>query len=143
MKKLLIVAFVAIFATAFVSCNKDKGEEKLIGTEWTYVDNSVMDFMGVPVNINLDATMTFADINNGSLASHVIMSAEGMGELANETLTEAFTYSFDGEKGVLTIPATDEDPEINAELTLIDETHLQLSETTEGETTTMTFTKKK
>ena len=111
MKKTLFVALLACFTLVFTSCNKEK---TLPGTSWkthTVVDQDMtVEGITAHLNMTIDGTMKFIDATNGSmtLASSGTISAMGMSfPMDSEAETTAFTYTFDGENGTITV--TDED----------------------------------
>jgi hypothetical protein len=103
MKKTLFVALLACFTLMFASCNKEK---ELAGTNWKTHTTTSQSIAMATVNMTIDGTMKFTDATKGTitLTANGTMEAMGMSEnLDEETMTSDFTYTFDGEKGVMTI----------------------------------------
>ena len=103
------MTFVACFAMMFASCQKDL---ELSGTTWKahQVFNETTTIEGVTgtVDMTIDCTLKFADATTGSLSLTMSGSITAMGmtlPIPQETLSDNFTYTFDGENGVLS--ATD------------------------------------
>ena len=63
MKKLLLVAFVAVFAFATTSCKKEKG---LDGTTWKYHMSETETIQGMVMSVTMDATLNFVDETNAA-----------------------------------------------------------------------------
>ena len=106
MKKTLFVALLACFTMMFASCNKEK---ELNGTSWKThtVVNQDMNMEGITATLNMtiDGTLKFTDATNGSMTLTTSGSMTAMGmtfPMDESTETESFTYTFDGESGVLT-----------------------------------------
>ncbi|MBQ6068648.1 MAG: hypothetical protein IJK84_04020 [Bacteroidales bacterium] len=112
MKKTLFVALLACFTMMFASCNKEK---ELTGTSWkTHTDTTqqmTMEGITATMHMVIDGTMKFSDATNGSLTLTTSgeMSAMGMSfPIEEETETQAFTYTFDGEAGTITVSDDEE-----------------------------------
>lgn len=107
MKKVLLLTFVACVAMMFGSCQK---EVELSGTTWKahQTINQTLTMEGVTgtVDMTLDCMMKFADATTGSLDITMGGTVAAMGmtiPVPTQTSTQAFTYTFDGEReGVLT-----------------------------------------
>ena len=90
----------------FASCNKEK---ELNGTNWKThtVVNQEMTMQGIAATLNMtiDGTLKFTDATNGTMTLTTSGSMTAMGmtfPMDESTDTETFTYTFDGENGVLT-----------------------------------------
>lgn len=106
MKKLFLMTFVACFAMMFASCEK---EVELNGTTWKAHDTMSQQIteMGMTIDATMtyDCTLKFADATTGTLTMTFSGTASLMGQsfpIPEETSTESFNYTFDGEAGVLT-----------------------------------------
>ena len=106
MKKTLFIALLACFTMMFASCNKEK---ELNGTNWKThtVVNQEMTMQGIAATLNMtiDGTLKFTDATNGTMTLTTSGSMTAMGmtfPMDESTDTETFTYTFDGENGVLT-----------------------------------------
>lgn len=84
MKKYLFLALMTFVMVGFVSCSKDKLE----GTTWKATISETED----DYTFTMDLTIAFTSDKEGTMT----MSAMGFTE------SEQFTYTFDGEKGVMT-----------------------------------------
>ena len=110
MKKVLLMTFVACFAMMFASCQKDL---ELSGTTWKahQVINETSTIEGITgtVDMTMDCTLIFADATTGTLSITMSGSVSVMGipvmTFPADTYSDNFTYTFDGENGVLS--ATD------------------------------------
>ncbi|MCQ2279129.1 MAG: hypothetical protein MJZ62_07500 [Bacteroidales bacterium] len=136
MKKLLLVAFVAVFAFATTSCKKEKG---LDGTTWKYHMSETETIQGMVMSVTMDATLNFVDETNGTLAIDGEMAIDGQ-VLDKNSSTEKFTYTFDSETGKGTMTNVVENANEQAEtieFTRTDDTHISI--VAEGQS--MVFTK--
>lgn len=136
MKKLLLVAFVAVFAFATTSCKKEKG---LDGTTWKCHMEESETVQGMVLSVTMDATLNFADETNGTLSMTGAMAIDGQ-TLQTQNDTEKFTYTFDSEtgKGTLTnVPENANEEVETIEFTKTDDTHISIN--IEGQA--MVFTK--
>lgn len=136
MKKLLLVAFVAVFAFATTSCKKEKG---LDGTTWKYHMSETETIQGMVMSVTMDATLNFVDETNGTLAIDGEMAIDGQVPDKNSS-TEKFTYTFDSETGKGTMTNVVENANEQAEtieFTRTDDTHISI--VAEGQS--MVFTK--
>lgn len=136
MKKLLLVAFVAVFAFATTSCKKEKG---LDGTTWKYHMSETETIQGMVMSVTMDATLNFVDETNGTLAIDGEMAVDGQ-VLDKNSSTEKFTYTFDSETGKGTMTNVVENANEQAEtieFTRTDDTHISI--VAEGQS--MVFTK--
>lgn len=136
MKKLLLVAFVAVFAFATTSCKKEKG---LDGTTWKYHMSETETIQGMVMSVTMDATLNFVDETNGTLAIDGEMAVDGQ-VLSKNSSTEKFTYTFDSETGKGTMTNVVENANEQAEtieFTRTDDTHISI--VAEGQS--MVFTK--
>ncbi len=136
MKKLLLVAFVAVFAFATTSCKKEKG---LDGTTWKYHMSETETIQGMVMSVTMDATLNFADETNGTLTVDGEMAIDGQ-VLDKNSSTEKFTYTFDSETGKGTMTNVVENANEQAEtieFTRTDDTHISI--VAEGQS--MVFTK--
>lgn len=136
MKKLLLVAFVAVFAFATTSCKKEKG---LDGTTWKYHMSETETIQGMVMSVTMDATLNFADETNGTLTVDGEMAIDGQ-VLGKNSSTEKFTYTFDSETGKGTMTNVVENANEQAEtieFTRTDDTHISI--VAEGQS--MVFTK--
>ena len=136
MKKLLLVAFVAVFAFATTSCKKEKG---LDGTTWKYHMSETETIQGMVMSVTMDATLNFADETNGTLTVDGEMAIDGQ-VLDKNSSTEKFTYTFDSETGKGTMTNVVENANEQAEtieFTRTDDTHVSI--VAEGQS--MVFTK--
>lgn len=136
MKKLLLVAFVAVFAFATTSCKKEKG---LDGTTWKYHMSETETIQGMVMSVTMDATLNFADETNGTLTVDGEMAIDGQ-VLDKNSSTEKFTYTFDSETGKGTMTNVVENANEQAEtieFTRTDDTHISM--VAEGQS--MVFTK--
>lgn len=115
MKKLIFATLMTFIMVGFVSCSKDKLE----GTTWKATITETED----DFTLTMDLTIAFTSDKEGTLT----MSSLGFTE------TENFTYTFDGEKGVMTGVTPDEDTGelLSIEFTVDGD---ELSITEEGET---------
>jgi len=140
MKKLLLVAFVAVFAFATTSCSKEK---ELKGTTWTASQSESYSYEGLTVDVVMNYVMNFADETNGSLTISGTESAMGITRNFGPE-TANFTYTFDGTKGTLTAQGETIEFTYDKDKNTIT---IDLSEVDEetGETTSMilTFTEQK
>ena len=105
MKKLFLMTFVACFAMMFASCEK---EVELNGTTWKAHEtiSQQMTEMGMTMDVRvvMDCTLNFKDATTGTLNMIINGSASMMGQefpMPEQNNTESFTYTFDGENGVL------------------------------------------
>lgn len=136
MKKLLLVAFVAVFAFATTSCKKEKG---LDGTTWKYHMSETETIQGMVMSVTMDATLNFADETNSTLTMDGEMAIDGQ-VLDKNSSTEKFTYTFDSETGKGTMTNVVENANEQAEtieFTRTDDTHISI--VAEGQS--MVFTK--
>lgn len=136
MKKLLLVAFVAVFAFATTSCKKEKG---LDGTTWKYHMSETETIQGMVMSVTMDATLNFVDETNGTLTVDGEMAVDGQ-VLDKQNATEKFTYTFDSETGKGTMTNVVENANEQAEtieFTRTDDTHISI--VAEGQS--MVFTK--
>ena len=152
MKKTLFVALLACFTMMFASCNKEK---ELNGTSWKThtVVNQDMNMEGITATLNMtiDGTLKFTDATNGSMTLTTSGSMTAMGmtfPMDESTDTESFTYTFDGESGVLTttVDGTTETMPFTydkKENTLIFDINETDEETGETMSFTMVFTEEK
>lgn len=125
MKKLLLVAFVAVFAFATTSCKKEKG---LDGTTWKYHMSETETIQGMVMSVTMDATLNFVDETNGTLAIDGEMAIDGQ-VLDKNSSTEKFTYTFDSETGKGTMTNVVENANEQAEtieFTRTDDTHISI-----------------
>lgn len=137
MKKLLLVAFVAVFAFATTSCKKEKG---LDGTTWKYHMSETETIQGMVMSVTMDATLNFVDETNGTLTVYGEMAVDGQVLERFDTTTEKFTYTFDSETGKGTMTNVVENANEQAEtieFTRTDDTHISM--VAEGQS--MVFTK--
>lgn len=114
MKKLIFATLMTFIMVGFVSCSKDKLE----GTTWKATITETED----DYTWTMDLTIAFTSDKEGTLT----MSALGFTE------SENFTYTFDGEKGVMTGVTPDEDGELLSIEFTVDGDELSITE--EGET---------
>lgn len=136
MKKLLLVAFVAVFAFATTSCKKEKG---LDGTTWKYHMSETETIQGMVMSVTMDATLNFVDETNGTMTVDGEMAVDGQ-VLDKNSSTEKFTYTFDSETGKGTMTNVVENANEQAEtieFTRTDDTHISI--VAEGQS--MVFTK--
>lgn len=136
MKKLLLVAFVAVFAFATTSCKKEKG---LDGTTWKYHMSETETIQGMVMSVTMDATLNFVDETNGTMTIDGEMAVDGQ-VLDKNSSTEKFTYTFDSETGKGTMTNVVENANEQAEtieFTRTDDTHISI--VAEGQS--MVFTK--
>lgn len=136
MKKLLLVAFVAVFAFATTSCKKEKG---LDGTTWKYHMSETETIQGMVMSVTMDATLNFVDETNGTMTVDGEMAIDGQ-VLDKNSSTEKFTYTFDSETGKGTMTNVVENANEQAEtieFTRTDDTHISI--VAEGQS--MVFTK--
>ncbi|MBP5547692.1 MAG: hypothetical protein J6X58_02225 [Bacteroidales bacterium] len=91
MKKFIFATLMTFIMVGFVSCSKDKLE----GTTWKATITETED----DFTFSMDLTIAFTSDKEGTMT----MSAMGYTE------SEKFTYTFDGEKGVMTGVTPDED----------------------------------
>lgn len=136
MKKLLLVAFVAVFAFATTSCKKEKG---LDGTTWKWHMSETETIQGMVMSVTMDATLNFVDETNGTMTVDGEMAVDGQ-VLDKNSSTEKFTYTFDSETGKGTMTNVVENANEQAEtieFTRTDDTHISI--VAEGQS--MVFTK--
>lgn len=148
MKKLLLLAFVGLFAFGMTSCKKDP-TEKLIGT-WNYHEEEseyVSDY-DMTIGMVIDVNLGFVDEATGNMETYVHMTVDGE-TFVEETVNQGYTYTFDGLNGTISVPETtlDNGTTVSAQnmtFTLVDDTHISVTNVDEetGETETVTFTKK-
>ena len=98
MKKLLLVAFVALFAFTFSSCSK---EESLAGTEWGFNRTETVTDNGPTFNIKLHMTLSFVDETRGKMGTDYEVWVEGH-LITSDSGQADFNYTFDGKKGTIT-----------------------------------------
>lgn len=125
MKKLLLVAFVAVFAFATTSCKKEKG---LDGTTWKYHMSETETIQGMVMSVTMDATLNFVDETNGTMTIDGEMAIDGQ-VLDKNSSTEKFTYTFDSETGKGTMTNVVENANEQAEtveFTRTDDTHISI-----------------
>lgn len=98
MKKNIFVALAAAFMLLFTACSKDV---ELPGTTWeTGSIVKTVTYEGVQATVTMDVTLKFKDETNYDM--DVKASINVMGYKQNIKETSTGTYTFDGEKGVLT-----------------------------------------
>lgn len=99
MKKNILLVMAAAVAMLFTACKKDLD---LTGTTWTSPVNKNITVMGISGTVNATLTLNFIDATNGKLVLTGSISAMGMNIPIPESAATEFTYTFDGENGVLT-----------------------------------------
>jgi len=100
MKKLLLVAFVALFASSFISCQKEP-IETLYGTTWKASDVKEGQFNGQPTSVTTEVTIKFNEEAQGSLDVHYT-SLVGETVMQDDKVSYETTYTFDGKSGCIT-----------------------------------------
>ena len=98
MKRLLIMAFFALFALA--SCEKDYTQD-LAGTSWSAVETLTGSFQGTPTQISLRVEMNFLAEAQGHINIHFNSAIDGQTILSDDRSND-FTFTFDGRNGVIT-----------------------------------------
>ena len=102
MKKALFTTFVALMTVfCFSSCSKEKD---LAGTTWQFQQKTSGQIeeegMSFPYEVDLNLILNFTDEENGKLEIHMNMEVAGMSMPMDDSAV--FTYTFDGENGVMT-----------------------------------------
>lgn len=105
MKKFFLMTLVAGIAMLFASCGK---EVDLTASTWraneTVTQQVVVSGITADLEINADCTLNFVDATTGTITSKFSGSVTAMGQnypVPEGGGTDTFTYTFDGENGVL------------------------------------------
>lgn len=105
MKKFFLMTLVAGIAMIFASCGK---EVNLAGTSWhadeTYTKQLVVSGITADCVFNFDVDLNFTDATTGTMNAKYSGTITAMGQehpVPDGGGTDSFTYTFDGENGVL------------------------------------------
>lgn len=94
MKKNIFAFVAAAFLMIFMgSCSK---EVDLAGTKWQCKIDKTITYQGIPVDVDAEFNLHFADAKNGSLEANLSITA--MGQTQSDNSSSDFTYTFDGEE---------------------------------------------
>lgn len=99
MKKLLLVALVAVMGMMMSSCGKDVD---LANTSWKFDRTGQMEVQGVEMDVHINFTLHFIDGSKGEDEALMEALYNGAVVFSDGPTTQSFTYTFDGEKGVIT-----------------------------------------